>query len=180
MPNMQKLSPELLEIVMPLVMNGIITTRKADRELIANCKAKVGTDKDFMVDETVQITGTCCISGEKAPIGVKGNPDWKSGFLFLIDNIEAGTLRTKAKKMLEDTIMGEKMDFDKLNLGKYALGILDKMNEVVKEREVSPTVNVRCGWSVVDSNEAIPVDKIDVASDVVPSASKKAKVEKQQ
>jgi hypothetical protein len=64
--------------------------------------------------------------------------------------------------MLNDTIMGDKVDFDKLNLSKFGLDILDRMNEVVKEREVSPTVNVRCGWSVVDGVENKAVNVIDV------------------
>jgi hypothetical protein len=159
---MQQLSKELRESVMPLVMNNIITTRKADRELIAHCKEQVGSEQDFVIDELVKIIGTCCIGADKAPIGVKGSPDWKSVCLMLIDNIEAGTLRTKANKMLNDTIMGDKVDFDKLNLSKFGLDILDKMNEVVKEREVSPTVNVRCGWSVVDSDSEMVVETLNV------------------
>jgi hypothetical protein len=159
---MQQLSKENREFVMPLVMNNIITTRKQDRELIAHCKEQVGYGKDYIIDELVKITGTCCVGAIKAPIGVKGNPDWKSVCMYLIDNIEAGSLRTEAKKMLTDTIMGDKVDFDKLNLSKFGLAILDRMNEVVKEREVSPTVNIRCGWSVVDGVENKAVDVIDV------------------
>jgi hypothetical protein len=67
--------------------------------------------------------------------------------------------------MLNDTKYGEKVDIDALNLSKYTLETMEKMNEVVDHRHSSPTVNVRCGWSVVENfvpDEAMETETVTV------------------
>ncbi len=160
---MQKPENDILRHVMCLVMNGIVTTRKGDRDMIKEAKQIVGTGQDFIIDRLVRIKGTCCISDKKAPSSIKANPDWKSVCLMLIDNIEPCGIRTKANQMLEDTKTGTKVDFDSLNLSKFGLSVNDSMNEVIGERQSSPTVNVRCGWKLVDT-----ADTANITGEITP------------
>tara|TARA_Y100000034_G_C6896059_1_gene413129 strand:+ start:2384 stop:2896 length:513 start_codon:yes stop_codon:yes gene_type:complete len=148
--------------VLALVLNGIVTTRKNDRDRISEAKNNVGTDHDYMIDEMIHVVGTCCIGGDKAATPVKARPDWRAVCMFLLNKADTPTKR-KASKMLNDTKYGEKVDIDALNLSQYALDTIEKMNEIVDHRHSSPTVNVRCGWSVVEN--LVPAE--DVATKTV-------------
>tara|TARA_Y100000034_G_scaffold129790_1_gene186931 strand:+ start:1015 stop:1521 length:507 start_codon:yes stop_codon:yes gene_type:complete len=138
--------------VMSLVMNNIITSGKEDRQKILNAREVIGADSKILIDALVNIKGLLSTSSHKKDSAVKARPDWESGFLFLIDNIEAGAIRTKAKKMIEDTVDGSKMDQDKLNLSNFALKIKSIKDEVIGYRKNLPSVTVRCETKILEDS----------------------------
>ena len=165
---MQNPSDKIRDDVMALVLNGIITTRKNDRERVMEARSAVGINKDFIIDETINIQGVCCIGGEKDPTQVRGKPDWENVCLFLLSNADTSAKR-KASKMLEDTKLGSKVDIDTLTLSKHATNVRESMREVVEHRPSSPTVNIRCGWSRVEdtvATQTFTVDEKVVSGDI--------------
>jgi hypothetical protein len=166
---MQNPSDKIRDDVMALVLNGIITTRKNDRDMVMEARGAVGIDKDFIIDEVINIQGVCCIGGEKEPTPVRGKPDWQNVCLFLLSNADTSAKR-KASKMLEDTKLGSKVEIDTLTLSKHATDVRESMREVVEYRPSSPTVNIRCGWSRVTDDAVADSEKVATKTRTVDSA----------